>query len=43
MEIAGGEIAEVEISCAPGPSCVFVRGMSGPPEFKDGRPSGDER
>ena len=46
MEIAGGEIAEVEIADTPGPSCVSMQSdsaMSFPPEFKDGRPSGEER
>ncbi|CAL8275878.1 unnamed protein product [Arctogadus glacialis] len=46
VEIAEGEIAEVEIADTPGPSCVSMQSdsaMSGPPEFKDGRPSGEER
>ena len=46
MEIAEGEIPEVEIADTPGPSCVSMQSdsaKSGPSEFKDGRPSGEER
>ena len=45
MEIAEGEIPEVEIADTPGPSVSMQSdsAMSCPPEFKDGRPSGEER